>query len=214
MFSYFINVQIVWHVQKSLNIENVLTLSFLQKVTCGDTLRWSHQSYTNSLGAFAACAQVQTPKARVLDAELYLDVNYCRTDSEKAAVVSAFETYIKSGTAAVPCLTGSKCTVSFYRSIWFHKVGTATEYIKLVSVVEIQPNSTWKLDDVYIFRGYLIKFNYDFLFFLFLVELNYCCGHFDLFSDSEGTKFSRMHQLFFQGPLSWARIKWNVPLPS
>ena len=49
----------------------MMTRSLLQKVKCEDTLRWSHQSYTNSLGAFAACAQLQTPKARVLEAELY-----------------------------------------------------------------------------------------------------------------------------------------------
>ncbi|XP_063675082.1 sushi, von Willebrand factor type A, EGF and pentraxin domain-containing protein 1-like isoform X2 [Bolinopsis microptera] len=86
-------------------------LSEIKKVTCQEDLRWSHQSFTNSQGNFAACAKQETPKSRVLEAELYLDVDYCKTDPEKSAVVAAFETYIKSGSAAVPCLTGSKCTV-------------------------------------------------------------------------------------------------------
>ncbi|XP_063693301.1 sushi, von Willebrand factor type A, EGF and pentraxin domain-containing protein 1-like isoform X3 [Bolinopsis microptera] len=86
-------------------------LSEIKKVTCQEDLRWSHQSFTNSQGNFAACAKQETPKSRVLEAELYLDVNYCKTDPEKAAVVAAFETYIHSGSAAVPCVTGAKCTV-------------------------------------------------------------------------------------------------------
>ena len=80
-------------------------------MTCQEGLRWTHQSFTNSRGDFAACAQVQTPESRVLEAELFLDVDYCKTEQEKAAVVSAFETYIKSTTAAVPCITGAKCMV-------------------------------------------------------------------------------------------------------
>ncbi|KAL5262342.1 hypothetical protein ACHWQZ_G007910 [Mnemiopsis leidyi] len=81
------------------------------KVTCQEGLRWTHQSYKNSRGDFAACAEVQTPESRVLEAELFLDVDYCRTEQEKTAVVSAFETYIKSAAAAVPCISGAKCTV-------------------------------------------------------------------------------------------------------
>ncbi|XP_063687398.1 CUB and sushi domain-containing protein 3-like [Bolinopsis microptera] len=86
-------------------------LSEIKKVTCQEDLRWSHQSFTNSQGNFAACAKQETPKSHVLEVELYLDVDYCKTDPEKAAVVAAFETYIHSGSAAVPCVTGAKCTV-------------------------------------------------------------------------------------------------------
>lgn len=94
-----------------INLQKVLRLSKFQKVTCQEGLRWTHQSYKNSRGDFGACAEVQTPESRVLEAELFLDVDYCRTEQEKTAVVSAFETYIKSAEAAVPCISGAKCTV-------------------------------------------------------------------------------------------------------